>query len=75
MKRKMLIATKKIMSRQIPEAEVYKELGATILFVTQEIPVVTRTRLLDQNSVATLSKSVMIEFKKKLKEQVAIENC
>ena len=31
LKRKMLVATKKIMSRQLPEAEMYKELSATIL--------------------------------------------
>ena len=29
MKRKMLVATKKLMSRQFLEAEEYKELGAT----------------------------------------------
>ena len=34
---------------------------------TQDIPVVTRTRLLHQNSVATLSKSVATESNKGLK--------
>ena len=54
----------------------YKELGATSFCVaTQDIPVETRTRLLDQNSVATLSKFVAIESKTKLREQFAIENC
>ena len=31
MKRRMLVATKKIMSRKFSEAKVYEELGATIL--------------------------------------------
>ena len=42
--------------------------------MTQDIPIATRTRLLDQNSVATLSKSVVTESNKKLKEQVETEN-
>ena len=42
---------------------------------TQYIPIATRTRLLHQNCVTTLSKSVAIEFKKELREQVAIEDC
>ena len=40
----------------------------------QDIPVVTRTRLLHQNSFATLSNSVMIKSKKELRNQVATEN-
>ena len=53
----------------------YKELGATNLCVTtQDIPVVTRTILLDQNSIATSPKSIVTESKKKLREQVTIEN-
>ena len=42
---------------------------------TQDIPVVTRTRRVHQNSVTTLSKSVTTESKKKPKEQVVTENC
>ena len=41
---------------------------------TQYILVGTRTRLLHQNSIATLSKSVTTESKTKLEEQVAIED-
>ena len=54
----------------------YKELGATN-FVSQHntSPIATRTRLLHQNSVATLSKSVATESKKMLKEPVMTENC
>ena len=59
LKRKMLIVTKKIMSRQFPEAEAYKGLGVTNFYVvTQDTPVATRTRLLDQKSVVTLSRSI-----------------
>ena len=55
----MLVATKKIMSRQIPEAEGKERLVANKFGVaTQDIPIVTRTRQLHQNYVATLSKSV-----------------
>ena len=44
----------------------YKELGATDFCVaTQDIPVETRTRMLDQNSVVTLSKFVATESKEK----------
>ena len=43
--------------------------------MTQDIPVAIITRLLDQNSVMTLLKSVMTKSKKKLKEQVTAENC
>ena len=40
----------------------YKELGATnFCIMTQDIPIKTRTRLLDQSSVTTLSKFVVIE--------------
>ena len=52
----------------------YKELGATNFISVQDIPVVTRTRLLNQNFVVTLSKSVAMESKKKLREQVATKN-
>ena len=53
MKRKMLVATKKIMSRQFPEAEVYKELDATN-FVSRQ-----KTFLLQQEQdycIKTLSR-------------------
>ena len=75
LKRKMLVAKKKIISRQFPEAEVYKELGETN-FVSRHktSPVTTRTRLLHQNSIATLSKSIKTESKKKLRESVLTKN-
>ena len=38
--------------------------------MTQGIPIATRTRLLNSNYVATLSKYVPTQFKSKLKEQV-----
>ena len=54
----------------------YKELGATN-FVSRHktSPIATRTRLLRQNSVTKLSKSIETKSKKKLREPVAIENC
>ena len=56
------------MSRQILEAEGHKKLVAKWFGVaTQDIPVTTRTRLLHQNSVTTLSKSVATKFKKELR--------
>ena len=64
------------MSRQIPEAKGNKKLVEKRFGVaTQGIPVVTRTRLPHQNSVATLSKSVATESKKEFREQVATEDC
>ena len=55
LKRKMFIATRKIMSQQIPEAEGHEKLVANRFSVaTQDIPIATRTRLLHQNYVATL---------------------
>ena len=60
LKRKMFIVTRKIVSRQIPEAEGHEKLVTNRFgVVTQGIPVATRTRLLHQNFVATLSKSVV----------------
>ena len=41
--------------------------------MTQGIPIATRTRLLNLNYVATLSKYVPTQFKSKLKEQVVTE--
>ena len=64
----MFVATRKIISRQISEAEGHEKLVANRFSVTtQDIPVATRTRLLHQNSVAT-------EYKKELRNQVATEN-
>ena len=69
MKRKMFVATRKIMSRQTLEAKGHEKLVANRFGVaTQYIPVATRTRLLHQNYVATLSKFVVKEFKKELRE-------
>ena len=64
------------MSRQTLEAEGHDKLVANRFSVaTQYFPVVTRTRLLHQNFVSTLSKSVETGFKKKLIEKVATEDC
>ena len=47
LKRKMFVAIRKIMSRQIPEAEGHEKLVANRFGVaTQDIPFATRTRLL-----------------------------
>ena len=63
------------MSRKTPEAEGHEKLVANRFGVTtQYIPVATRTRLLNQNSIATLSKSVTTESKKELREQVTTED-
>ena len=63
------------MSRQIPEAEGHEKLVVNRFgIVTQDIPIATRTRLLHQNPVPTLSKSIATESKKKLRNQVMIEN-
>ena len=68
LKRKMFVATRKIMSRQTPEVERHEKLVANRFGVaTQYIPVEIRTRLLHQNYVATLSKFVAIESKKELR--------
>ena len=62
------------MLRQTPKAEGHEKLVANKFGVmTQYIPVVTRTRLLHQNSIVTLSMSVTTKSKKVLKEQVVIE--
>ena len=64
------------MSRQTLEVEEYEKLVANKFGVaTQYIFVATRTRLLHQNYVVTLSKSVATESKKEVREQVAIEDC
>ena len=64
------------MSRQTLEVEGHEKLVANKFSVaTRDIPIATRTRLLHQNFVTTLSKSVATESKKELKEQVAIEDC
>ena len=64
------------MSRQIPEAEEHEKLVANRFGVaTQYIPIVTKTRLLHKNYVVTLSKFVVTESKKALREQVTTEDC
>ena len=56
------------MSRQTPEAKGYETLVENRFgVVIQYIPVASRTRLLHQNSIATLSKSVAIESKKEFR--------
>ena len=63
------------MSRQTLEAEGQEKLDANRFGVaTKYIPVATRTKLLHQNFVTTLLKSIMTELKKELKEQVATED-
>ena len=64
----MFVAIRKIMSRQTLKAEGHEKLDANRFSVTTYyILVATRTILLHQNFVATLSKSVATEFKKELK--------
>ena len=63
------------MSRQTPEGKEHEKLVANGFGVlTQGIPVMTRTRLLNKIYVATLSKFVAIQSKSKSREQVATEN-
>ena len=58
------------------KAKGHEKLVANRLGVaTQYIPVATRTRLLHPNFITTLSKSVVTESKKELREQVATEDC
>ena len=60
LKRKIFVTTSKIMSQQTPEAEGHEKLVANRFGVmTQYILVATRTRLLHQNFVETLSKSTV----------------
>ena len=76
LKRKMFITTRKIMSRQILDAEGNEKLVANKFDVaTQDTYVATRTRLLNKIYVATLSKFVATESKNKPREHVAIEDC
>ena len=63
------------MSRHIPNVEGHEKLVANKFGVaTQGIPIAIRTRLLHQNSIATLSNSITTESKKELRNQVATEN-
>ena len=63
------------MSLQILETKGHEKLVAKRFgVVTQDIPVATRTRLLQQNFVVTLSKSIATESKKELINQVTTEN-
>ena len=60
------------MSRQTPTEHGHEKLGANKFgVVTQGVSVATRTRLLNTNYVATLSKYVPTQFKSKSREQVA----
>ena len=69
LKRKMFVATRKIMSRQTLKAEENEKLVANRFGVTtQYILVATKTRQLHKNYVVTLSKSVVTESKKELRE-------
>ena len=62
------------MLRKTPTEQGHEKLGANRFGVaTQSIPVATRTRLLNTNYVATLSKYVPTQFKSKPRERVAIE--
>ena len=64
------------MSRQTPEAEGHEKLVTNrFSVVTQYIPIAIKTRLLQQNYVATLSKSIMTESKKELMEHVTTKDC
>ena len=63
------------MSRQTLEAEGHEKLVANRFGVTtQYFPVMTRTKLLHQNFVKTLSKYVATESRKELREQVATKD-
>ena len=63
------------MSRQILEGQGNEKLVATRVDVaTQDIPVATRTRLLNKIYVATLSKYVTTQFNSKPREQVVTAN-
>ena len=67
---------KKCLSRQDSRGRSVKRTGSNKFGVTtQDIRVATRTRHLHQNSVTTLSKSVVPESKKELINQVATEYC
>ena len=62
------------MSWQTPIEQGHEKMGANRFGVmTQGIPIAKRTRLLNSNYVATLSKYVPTQFKSKLKEQVVTE--
>ena len=62
------------MSRRILKVGHEKLVAKKFGVATQDIPVATRTRLLHQNSIMALSKSVATESKKELRNQVATEN-
>ena len=63
------------MSRQIPEGQGHEKLVASRVDVaTQDIPVATKTILLNKIYVATLSKYVATQFNSKPREQVMTEN-
>ena len=63
------------MSQQNAEVEGHEKLIVNRFgVVTQDIPIATRIRLLHQNSVATLSKSVVTKSNKELRNQVVTKN-
>ena len=63
------------MSRQDPEAGRHKKLAANrFCVVTQSNHVATQLRLLHHNYVVTVSKSVAIELKQKLRSKVTTED-
>ena len=74
LKRKRFLRQRKMLVATVSRDMSVKRTGCNKFgVVTQDIPVATRTRRLHKNSVTTLSKSVTTEFKKKPREQVAIE--
>ena len=70
----MIVATRKITSRQTPEGQGHEKLGANRFGVaTQGISVATITRLLKEIYVATSTKYVATQIKNKPREKVATE--
>ena len=63
------------MSPQTPEEQGHEKLGANRFgIVTQSLPVITRTRLLNTFYVTNLSKYVATQSKSKPREQVVTEH-
>ena len=62
------------MSRQTPEEHRHEKLGENKFgVVTQGIPILTKTRLLNTIYVVTLSKYVVTQFKSNPRKQAATE--
>ena len=73
--KQLFVAIRKIMSLQTLAEQGHEKLGTNKFGVaTQGILVSTRTRLLNTNYVATLSKYVTAQSKSKPREQVATED-